>query len=103
MITRYGVKAGKDREIPELEVGTDTVYKRYNIHTYIDSDGNEGYEYDEDELSLIEYFKDTLPEDREITEKTLGELSTLFSLYQQQVDSTLAELSILLGEVINNV
>ena len=103
MIKRYNVKAGADYAIPELEVCVDTVYKRYNIHTYEDSDGNAGYEYDEDEMTLVEYFRDSLPENQTLTNEALGELSILFGLYQQEVDETLAELSILLQGAINDV
>jgi len=101
MIKRYNVLRQKDTNVPELEVNVDTVYKRYNIHTMIDSEGNENWEYDEDELTLVEYFRDSLPENQQITEQTLGELSILLSNYQQEVDSTLAELSILIGGISN--
>lgn len=102
MITRRNVLCGAQSP-NELEINVDTVYKRYNIHPYIDNDGNNGFEYDEDEMTLVEYFRKTMPENQELTEKTLGELSTLFAVYQEQVDATLGELSILVEEALNNV
>lgn len=97
MIKRKNVLCGKESYPLELEINVDTVYRRYNIHEYINTDGIEGYEYDEDEMSLVEYFKDSLPKNQAITEATLGELSILLATYQEQVDQTLAELSILIG------
>lgn len=59
----------------EVEINVDTVYKRYNIHTYIDNDGNQGYEYDEDQMTLLEYLRETVPNN----EKALGEISILLA------------------------
>ena len=44
-------------------------------------------------MTLNEYFKKVIPDN----EKACAELSLLFSTYQAQVDSALAELSILVG------
>ncbi len=102
MIHRKNVKCG-DTKPAEIEMSVDTVFKRTNIHQYSDSEGNHGYEYDEDELTLLEYFRESLPENQDITEETLGELSTVFALYQSQIDQTLAELSLLIEEVMDRV
>ena len=103
MIRRYNVRCGINTPVQELQIDKDTVYKRYNIHICLNSEGEEEYEYDEDELTLVEYFRESVPRDQNLTEETLGELSILFSQYQQEVDKTLAELSILLGEAASNV
>jgi hypothetical protein len=99
MITRLGIQSGHDQYPLELEVNVDTVYKRYNIHEIIDHEGNPGYEYDVKEMTLLEYFRDALPENQLLNEESIGELSILIGEYQAQVDNTLAELSILLEEV----
>lgn len=91
MIIRYNVHSNNAPK--NFEINVDTVYRRTNIHTYIDNDGIEGYEYDEDELSLIEYFRDAVPQNDE----SLGELSILFAAYQAQMDQTIAELSMIVG------
>ena len=99
MIKKHNVRCGIENKPAELAICTDTVYKRYNIHTITTDEGIEEYEYDEDQLSLIEYFKQVVPDE----EQSLGELSILFSQYQAEMDKTLAEISILLGEVATNV
>lgn len=53
-------------------------------------------------MSLDEYFRDSIPDNQILTEKTLGELSRVIAMYQEQVDATLGELSILLQEAISN-
>lgn len=98
MIKYTNVHCG-DTPPQEVEINVDTVYKRYNIHTYIDNDGNQGYEYDEDQMTLLEYFKEIIPAD----EKALGELSILFATYQMQINKTLGELSMLIQGVNSNV
>ena len=72
MIKRKNVLCG-DNYPQELEINVDTVYRRYNIHPYTDAEGNQGYEYDEDEMTLLEYFREAVPNN----EKALGELSIL--------------------------
>ena len=96
MIELKGVK-GTQLKVPKLEVNVDTVYIRDNIIEKQDEDGNKYWEYDEIQLTLAEYFKSIIPEN----EKAIGELSLLFSSYQSQVDSALAELSILIGGMSN--
>lgn len=102
MISRREVHCGADKPA-ELVIGVDTVYKRYNIHQYSDSEGIEGWEYDEDELTLPEYFREAFPEGQAISEAALGEFSIILAEYQEQVDATLGELSILLEEALANV
>lgn len=103
MIKRYGVLTGGEVYPQELEINVDTVYKRYNIHSYVDSEGKQGYEYDMDEMTLVEYFRNSIPENQVLTEETLGELSILLGQYQEEIDKTLGELSILLAEASQNV
>ena len=101
MKIRHNVHSGNRPR--EMELNVDTAYYRTNIHTCINEEGNEEYEYDEKELTLEEYFRKIIPVNQVITEETLGELSILFATYQQQTDEAIAELSIALEEAINNV
>ena len=84
---------GSQNEVPKLEINIDTVYLRNNIVKKNDDEGNSYWEYDEIQMTLNEYFKKIIPDN----EKACAELSLLFSTYQAQVDSALAELSILVG------
>ena len=101
MKIRHNVHSGNRPR--EVELNVDTAYYRTNIHTCINEEGNEEYEYDEKELTLEEYFRKIIPVNQVITEETLGELSILFATYQQQTDEAIAELSLAIGEAINNV
>lgn len=67
--------------IPELDINVDTVYIRNNIHRIINQDNIEEWEYDEKQLSIDEYLRDTVPTNQNLTEETLAELSILFSKY----------------------
>lgn len=98
MIEYKKVQSTQIEEIPKLEINIDTVYLRDNIQKKADSEGNPFWEYDEIQLSLMEYFKKIFPDN----ENAIGELSLLFLSYQSQVDSALAELSIMIGGT-NNV
>ena len=101
MKIRHNVHSGNRPQ--EVELNVDTVYYRTNIHTCLNDEGNEEYEYDEKELTFEEYFRKTIPTNQNITEETLGELSILFAAYQEQTDEAIAELSLALEEAINNV
>lgn len=101
MKIRHNVHSGNRPR--EMELNVDTAYYRTNIHTCINEEGNEEYEYDEKELTLEEYFRKIIPVNQVITEETLGELSILFATYQQQTDEAIAELSLAIEEAINNV
>lgn len=57
-----------------LEIGTDTVFSRSNIHT-IEKDEQTIYEYDEIQYTTTEYLREIVP----------------------QLESAIAELSILVG------
>lgn len=89
MIIRKNVKCGN--QMPSiLEINVDTVYKRNNIHPYTDSNGNEGYEYDEIELTTTEYLREIYPQN----EQAVGELGILIATFQAQTDAAIAELSL---------
>lgn len=89
---------GTQSEVPPLEINVDTVYIRTNIVQEIDENGNFYWKYDEEQLSLIEYFKKILPEN----ESAIIELTNLLYSYQNSINNALAELSIIIGEK-NNV
>ena len=59
MIIRHNVHSGNRPR--EVELNVDTAYYRTNIHTCLNEEGNEEYEYDEKELTLEEYFRKTIP------------------------------------------
>ena len=98
MIELKGVR-GTQIKVPTLEVNVDTVYLRDNIIEKYDEDGNKYWEYDEIQLTLSEYFKQIIPEQ----EQAIGELTTLFAEYQNQIDSAIAELTIAVGEGTKDV
>ena len=98
MIELKGVR-GTQIKVPTLEVNVDTVYLRDNIIEKYDEDGNKYWEYDEIQLTLSEYFKQIIPEQ----EQAIGELTTLFAEYQNQIDSAIAELTIAVGEGVKDV
>ena len=82
-----------DNPPQELEINVDTVYKRYNIDSFINEDDRVEYLYDEDQYTISEYLKNIVPEN----EKGLGELTVLLAQYQSQIDSAIAELSLAIG------
>ena len=98
MVKLKGVR-GTQIKVPTLEVNVDTVYLRDNIIEKYDEDGNKYWEYDEIQLTLSEYFKQIIPEQ----EQAIGELTTLFAEYQNQIDSAIAELTIAVGEGTKDV
>ena len=98
MIELKGVR-GTQIKVPTLEVNVDTVYLRDNIIEKYDEDGNKYWEYDEIQLTLSEYFKQIIPEQ----EQAIGELTTLFAEYQNQIDSAIAELTIAMEEGTKDV
>lgn len=92
MVHYTGVQGTQDKVLP-LELNVDTVYIRTNITQKINEEGQKYWEYDETQLTFEEYFKQTIPEQ----EQAIGELTTLFSEYQRQIDSAIAELTMLIG------
>ena len=78
----------------EIEIGVDTIFKRYNIQSFKNEENRDEFIYEEDQLTIDEYLRDVVPENQDLTETTLGELSILFANYQLQTDLAIAELSI---------
>ena len=89
---------GTQITVPEIEINVDTVYLRTNIHQIQNEEGDSLWEYDEQQLTIPEYLKIIVPQNQEISDNAIAELLTLFSSYQQQVDSAIADLSTLLTE-----
>ena len=89
---------GTQITVPEIEMNVDTVYLRTNIHQIQNEEGDSLWEYDEQQLTIPEYLKIIVPQNQEISDNAIAELLTLFSSYQQQVDSAIADLSTLLTE-----
>lgn len=67
------VHGTQDKVLP-LEINVDTVYIRTNIQR---DEDNECWVYDETQMSLLEYFRQSVPETEEITDKAIAELSML--------------------------
>lgn len=82
-----------DNPPKELDINVDTVYKRYNITSSQNEDGQTEYTYEEDQYTIPEYLKEIVPQN----EECLGELSMLLAMYQSQIDSAIAELSLAIG------
>lgn len=89
---------GTQITVPEIEINVDTVYLRTNIHKIQNEEGDYLWEYDEQQLTIPEYLKIIVPQNQEISDNAIAELLTLFSSYQQQVDSAIADLSTLLTQ-----
>ena len=87
---------GSQEKVAPIEINIDTVYIRKNIHRIKDLENDkELWEYDEEQIPIIEYFKKIIPEN----EDAIGELSAIFSAQQQQYDKAIAELNILIGSL----
>lgn len=82
-----------DNPPKELEINVDTVYKRYNIQSFVNDEGRTEYVYQEYQYPIISYLREIAPEN----EESLGELSMLLATYQLQTDLAIAELSMALG------
>lgn len=98
-MVRYEKVRGTQEKVLPLELNVDTVYIRKNIVQKEDEDNNSYWEYDETQLTFEEYFKQIIPEQ----EQAIGELTTLFAEYQNQIDSAIAELTIAVGEGTKDV
>lgn len=88
---------GTQEKVPKLEINVDTVYIRSNIEQKQDKEGNNYWQYDEIQYSIIEYLKKVVVENEEITDSAIAELSTLITELQKQSDEAIAELSIVLS------
>ena len=88
-------------EVKPIKINKDTVYLRSNIREGVDDEGSPVWEYDERQLSLLDYIKEVFPENQATTDKAIAEIMLLFSAYQESVDTAIAELSMLLGGMQN--
>lgn len=95
MIKLIGVQ-GTQENVPKLEINVDTVYIRDNIEQKQDEEGNNYWQYDEIQYSIVEYLKKVAVENEEITDSAIAELSALIAELQKQSDEAIAELSIAL-------
>lgn len=75
------VHGTQDKVLP-LEINVDTVYIRENIQA--DEDG--GWVYDETQMTLLEYFRQSVPQLENTTDKAIAELSLLFLQLKEQVE-----------------
>ena len=95
------VYSDKNCDKRPLIINHDTVYLRSNFKEVVDGEGTVGYEFEERQLTLLEYLKEAFPENQVSTDKAIAELLLLFSAYQESVDTAIAELSVLLGGIQN--
>ena len=96
---QYKKVQGTQEKVLPLELNIDTVYIRKNIIRKTDEDNNSYWEYDEAQLTFEEYFKQVIPEQ----EQAIGELTTLLADYQSQINSAIAELTMIVGEGTKDV
>lgn len=89
MIIRKGVH-GTQVTVPERELNIDTVYLRSNIHQIEDKQGRKIWEYDEKQMSFMEYFKATVPKSEDNLNAAIVELSLLLAAYKQETDAKIA-------------
>lgn len=72
---------GTQETVPELEINIDTVYIRSNIHKTTVNMGEdehiEVWEYDEQQYTIPEYLNKVLPENQKTTDTAIAELSML--------------------------
>ena len=86
-----------------LEINHNKVYIRSNFKEIIDSEGNKCLEYEERQLTILEYLKEAFPESLITRDKAIAELMILLEAYQKQSDEAIAELSVLIGGILSNV
>lgn len=90
MVVRKNVH-GTQLSVPEREVNVDTVYLRTNIHQ-IDTEKGKVWEYDEQQMTIAEYLKITVPKNEDTFDAAIAELTILFVEYQQKMEEELAQL-----------
>lgn len=71
---------GTQEKVLPLEINVDTVYIRENIQP-----DEEGWIYDETQMSLLEYFRQSIPQTEETTDKAIAELSLLFLSFNERL------------------
>lgn len=96
-------QTGYHNTVKPFEINHNTVYIRSNIHESVDSEGCPVWEYNERQLTVLEYLKEAFPENQVTTDQAIAELMLLFNAYQEQMDAAIAELSVLIGGLTNNV
>ena len=102
-ITHYTNVQSTAPIILPLEINVDTVYVRSNITDIHDEEHPILWQYDEIQMSVTEYLKQTVPENQKISDTSLAELCQMFAEYQMQVDMALAELIALVAGGNTNV
>lgn len=71
---------GSQEQVLPIEINVDTVYIRDNIEKTED-----GWVYDEKQLSLNEYFRQIIPYNQNITDDAIAELSMLFVSFNERL------------------
>lgn len=72
---------GTQEKVLPLEINVDTVYIRENIQP-----DEEGWVYDETQMTLLEYFRQNIPQLEETTDKAIAELSLLFLSFNNRLE-----------------
>lgn len=89
---------GSQASVPSTEISVHTAFVRSNIRRVV-IDGVSYWQYDEIEMSILDYLKQQLPINQEISDQSFAEITTVLADYQKQVDQAIGELSILIGGV----
>jgi len=96
-MTEYKNVQGTQSTVPSLEINVDTVYIRTNIQDIHTEEMPVLWQYDEIQMTIEEYLKQAVPENQDIADESIAELSMAFAEYQTQTDMAIAELSSLIG------
>ena len=96
-MTEYKNVQGTQSTVPSLEINVDTVYIRTNIQDIRTEEMPVLWQYDEIQMTIEEYLKQAVPENQDIADESMAELSMAFAEYQAQTDMAIAELSSLIG------
>ena len=100
-MTEYKNVQGTQSTVPSLEINVDTVYIRTNIQDIHTEEMPVLWQYDEIQMTIEEYLKQAVPENQDIADESMAELSMAFAEYQTQTDMAIAELSSLIGGMYN--
>lgn len=96
-MTEYKNVQGTQPTVPSLEINVDTVYIRTNIQDIRTEEMPVLWQYDEIQMTIEEYLKQAVPENQDIADESMAELSMAFAEYQAQTDMAIAELSSLIA------
>lgn len=78
--------------VKAVDINVDTVYIRSNITDIHTEEMPVLWQYDEIQMTVSEYLKKVVPENQNIADMALVELSMVFAEYMAKADAEIAEL-----------